>query len=321
MTAGAFVTTALEMAWATLHYIVFYRFAIGFAFFFSVLLQFFLPAEKWLQVIRKHSGLVPILAAAGLGLTTSPGRQAIESNFSHLVAVKASLTALVAYLICSHGLTVYYLLMLGPLLGKDVLFSHVLGGVMVFITASLGLSLVFGKTHKPGKLEANEDSAVVQPPGRLGRLVQAVGSELRAAGLLTLYGLFLGGLIAAWGLSPWHVAPAALFGGGLAAQGINTILGLGVSFLTWMSPVANLFAGTYVWKVGIAHAGLVSFFFGSLISWPRVRLYQRTLGHRQGTVFAVVLVLAVIAAGLLVALLFHFTGLSIHYKLIVQQML
>lgn len=319
MTAGAFVTTALEMAWATLHYIVFYRFAIGFAFFFSVILQFFLPAEKWLQVIRKHSGPVPILAAAGLGLTTSLGRQAIESNFSHLVAVKASLTALVAYLICSHGLTVYYLLMLGPLLGKDVLFSHILGSVTIFIVASLCLSPVFKKTFRTSEPAVDVDFA--PPPLRLGRIAKVVRSELRAVGFLSLYGLLVGGGIAAWGLSPWHVAPAALFGGGLAAQGINTILGLAVSFLTWMSPVANLFAGTYVWKVGIAHAGLVSFFFGSLISWPRVRLYQRTLGHRQGTVFAVVLVLAVIAAGLLVALLFHFTGLSIHYKLIVQQML
>jgi hypothetical protein len=88
-----------------------------------------------------------------------------------------------------------------------------------------------------------------------------------------------------------------------------------------MSPVANLFVGTYVWKVGIAHAGLVSFFFGSLISWPRVRLYQKALGHRQGTVFAVVLALAAIAAGFLVALFFHFAGLSIHYKLVAQQML
>lgn len=318
MTAGAFVTTALEMAWATLHYIVFYRFAIGFAFLFSVLLQFFLPAKRWLQVIRGRSGPVSILAAAGLGLTTSPGRQAIESNFSHLVAVGAPLTALVAYLISSHGLTVYYLLMLGPLLGKDVLLSHVLGGVGVFIIASLVLPLVFGRLDKS---EAGGDFAVVQPPVRPGRLVQTVGSELRAAGPLVLYGLLLGGLIAAWGLSPWHVVPAALFGGGLAAQASNALLGLGVSFLTGMSPVANLFVGTYVWKIGIAHAGLVSFFFGNLISWPRVRLYQRTLGHRQGTVFALVLALAAIVAGLLVAFFFHFTGLSIHYKLIPEQLL
>lgn len=315
------MTTALEMAWATFHYIVVYRFAIGFAFLLSVLLQFFLPAERWLQVIHGRSGPMPVLAAVGLGFTTSPGRQAIESNFSHLVTGGASLTALVTYLICSHNLTVYYLLMLGPLLGKDVLFSHVLGGVMVFITASLGLSLVFGKTHKPGKLEANEDAAVAQPTVRLERFVRAVSLELWTTGPLVLYGLLLGGLIAAWGLSPWHVAPATLCGSGITAQSINTVLGLGVSFLTWMSPVANLFVGTYVWKVGIAHAGLVSFFFGSLVSWPRVRLYQRTLGDRQGAVFAVVLALAAIAAGLLVALCFHFTDLSIHYKLIAQQML
>jgi uncharacterized membrane protein YraQ (UPF0718 family) len=319
MTAEAFVTTALGMAWATLHYIVLYRFAIGFAFFFSVLLQFLFPAEKWLQVIQGRSGLVPILAAAGLGFRTSPGRQAIESNFSHLVAVKAPLTALVAYLICSHGLTVYYLLMLGPLLGKDVLLSHILGGVTIFIVASLCFSPVFRKIFRTS--ESARDVDFAPPPLRPGRIAKIVGSELRAVGFLSLYGLLLGGVVAAWGLSPWHVAPAALFGGGLAAQGINTILGLAVSFLTWMSPVANLFVGTYVWKVGIAHAGLVSFFFGNLISWPRVRLYQRTLGHRQGTVFALVLALAAIAAGLLVAFFFHFTALSIHYKLIPEQLL
>jgi uncharacterized membrane protein YraQ (UPF0718 family) len=145
MTVGAFVTTAFEMAWATFHYIVFYRFAIGFAFLFSVLLQFFLPAERWLRAIQGRSGPLPVLAAAGLGFTTSPSRQAIESNFSHLIAVKAPLTALVAYLICGHGLTVYYLLMLGPLLGKDVLLSHILGGATIFIVASLWLSLVLGR--------------------------------------------------------------------------------------------------------------------------------------------------------------------------------
>jgi len=319
MTAGAFVTTALGMAWATLHYIVFYRFAIGFAFLCSVLLQFFLPAERWLRAIHGRSGPLPVLAAAGLGFTTSPSRQAIKSNFSHLVAVKAPLTALVAYLICGHGLTVYYLLMLGPLLGKDVLLSHILGGVTIFIVASLSPSVIFGKTSWTSELARDVD--FTPPPLRLSRITRVIESELRAVGLLSLYGLLLGGVIAAWGLSPWHVAPAALFGGGLTAQGINSILGLVVSFLTWMSPVANLFVGTYAWKVGIAHAGLVSFFFGSLISWPRVRLYQRTLGHRQGTVFALVLALAAIAAGLFVALFFHFTGLSIHYKLIPEQLL
>jgi uncharacterized membrane protein YraQ (UPF0718 family) len=321
MTATAFVTMVLEIAWATFHYIVSYRFAIGFAFFLSVLLQLLIPAERWLRAIRGRSGPVLILVAAALGFTTSPGRKTIKENFHHLVAAGASPTALTAYLISSHGLTAYYLLTLGPLLGKDVLLSHVLGGVMAFILASLSFSLVSGKPRKPGEPEADADPVVTQATLRLDRIVRTAGSELWAAGPLVFYGLLLGGLIAAWGLSPWHVAPATLYGSGLTAQVINAILGLGVSFLTWMSPVANLFVGTYVWKAGMAHAGLVSFFFGSLISWPRVRLYQRALGHRQGAVFALVLALATIAAGLLIALFFHFTGLSIHYKLIAEQML
>jgi uncharacterized membrane protein YraQ (UPF0718 family) len=178
MTAGAFVTTALGMAWATLHYIVLYRFALGFAFFSSVLLRFFFPAERRLQTIQGRSGPVPVLAAAGLGFTTSPGRQAIESNFSHLVTVKASLTALVAYLISSHGLTVYYLLLLGPLLGKDALLSHLLGGLMVFLVASLSLRSLCEKLPKPGKDEAGRGTAVAQPTLRPERLVRAAASEL-----------------------------------------------------------------------------------------------------------------------------------------------
>jgi hypothetical protein len=205
------------------------------------------------------------------------------------------------------------------LLGKDVLLSHVLGAVAVFIVASLSLHFVFGKTRTPDQPQGAADSA--RPTSPSHQLAKITGTELWTAGPRFLYGLLLGGLIAAWGLSPWHVVPATLLGNGTTAQGINAVLGLSTSFLTWMSPVANLFVGTYVWKVGIAHAGLVSFFFGSLVSWPRVRLYQSVFGQRQGTVFTLVLTLATIVAGLLVALLFHFTGLSINYKLVAQQML
>ncbi len=316
MTPAAFATTALEMAWATFHYLVLYRFAIGFAFFFSVLLQLFFPARKWLEIIQGRSGWIALLAAAGLGITTSPGRRAIEENFRHLAAAGASAKVLVAYLLASHSFTLYYLLMLGPLLGKDVLFSHILGGGVVFTIASLSLGVFF---KKPALSQA--DLGPSPPAVRRQGFIKTAASELWAAGPLALWGLLLGGILAAWGLSPWHIPPATLYGSGLASQALNAALGLGVSFLAWMSPVANLFVGTYLWKIGIAHAGLVSFFFGSLTSWPRVRLYRRVLGPQKGTVLALVLALAALAAGLLVTLFFHLTGLSIRYKLIAEQML
>jgi len=46
------------------------------------------------------------------------------------------------------------------------------------------------------------NATVVQPPVRPDRFAQAVGSELWATGPLVLDGLLLGGLVAAWGLSP-----------------------------------------------------------------------------------------------------------------------
>ena len=88
---------------------------------------------------------------------------------------------------------------------------------------------------------------------------------------------------------------------------------------TW--PVANLFVGTYLWKIGLAHAGIVSFFYASTVSPQRVLLYSRIMGKRATARFVPALALAALLAGVATALLFRLSGLTIHYKLIPAQLL
>ncbi len=258
----------------------------------------------------------------------------------------------IVYLTVSHNLTVYYLFLLGPLLGKDVLLSHLIGGI-IFMGVASRLTGLFGVDWTTLRSAPGVDWTTLRsapgvdwttlrsaPGVDWTTLRSAPGVEdslslslekqsfwplfldelQRILGLMG-YGLLLGGLIAAWGLSPWTVVPAYITTNRWFTQVINALLGGVVSMILWMWPVANLFVGTYLWKIGLAHAGLVTFFYASTISPQRLRLYAQVKGKEQAIRFGTALALAAILAGLGTAILFHLLGLRINYKLVLEQLL
>lgn len=87
-----------------------------------------------------------------------------------------------------------------------------------------------------------------------------------------------------------------------------------------MWPVATLFAGTFLWKIGLAQAGLVAFFCAATISPHRLSLYREAWGTGRTVRRALALALGAVTAGLVVAVLFGFTGLEIRYKLVPGQL-
>lgn len=126
-----FIGTAVGMAWATLQYLVFYRFVIGVAPATSVAAQTLVGTRQirlpfaWPAALLVGAATSPRASAIGRGLAVAAGRDA-----GPLVAV--------TFLVGAHFLTPYYLLLTGPLLGKDVLLSHVIGaGLCLAITRVL----------------------------------------------------------------------------------------------------------------------------------------------------------------------------------------
>ncbi|HUO87317.1 MAG TPA: hypothetical protein VM617_07985 [Thermoanaerobaculia bacterium] len=307
MTAGEL----LQLAWQTAAQTASYLFAFAFVLVLAPLAHFALLALA--PVLRGRIGEGGAGRFGGLGAvaaaSTSPlGRRAIEDDLRRA----GSAPAAIVYLAVSHALTAYSWILLGPLLGKDFLLSHVVG-VGLFVVIAAGLARI---TRVATAAEGRPGSSSA-PPGR-GLPVLLGGAALRYV-LLAVLGLALGGLIAAWGFSPWSWAPADLARAGLGTQLANGILGIALALLG-VPPVANLFVGTYLWKVGLAHAGIVAFFCAATAAPTRWRLYARVFGRAAAGRLVASLVIAALLAGLLTAWTFGAADLTIRYKLIPEQL-
>lgn len=283
------------------------------------------PLERW----AGSQGTFRRLAGAFLLAVAHPwGRDHVRRSLEGL-GRRPGATAV--YLAAGHGLTLYYLALLGPLLGKDVLLSHVLG-MLVFAGFAAAFAALLGLGRDPGPAARSVEkpsatrgaAAAVDGFGTDGDR-QGWSSLLRGEGGRflgwSLWGLAVGGLVGAAGLaSPGLHLVDLLPGEGLTRQIVHAGIGLAAAPAVFMGPVATLFAGTYLWKVGLAHAGLVAFFCAATLSPPRLRLYREVWGSGRTRRWALALALAALCAGLVVAVLFGVTGLEIRYKLVPGQL-
>lgn len=330
------ILTAGRVILDTVLYLLAYRGAPLVALVAAALLAGWAPAERLRNRATAGTPLARVLAASALGFVRPLGPTALRRDLA-AIGPRADV---VAYLAASHGLTLYYLLLMGPLLGKDVLLSHVIGGLLFAATAGAGVRLVGLSVEAlspgngtPGPSVANgaraERTVSARTADANGHTATRMNGETgwsaavaetgRGLGLMIL-GLILGGIIAAWGLSGRAAAPVEIVTTPWLAQLLNALIGVGAAVLLWMWPVENLFVGTYLWKIGLGHAGLVAFFWACTLSPHRLRLYRDLWGVTTARRFAAILAVAAIAAGMATALVYRVTPLSINYKLIPTQM-
>ncbi len=285
------------------------------------------PLERW-----AHSeGTSRRLAGAFLLAVARPFGRSDLRRYLRLLEGRPGSTAV--YLAAGHGLTLYYLALLGPLLGKDVLLSHMVG-MLAFAGLATALAVLFRAGGAPAS-EAGTDRKASEPGEAIGLesgdasgaddirwkwRSLAAGEGGRFLGW-SLWGLAVGGLVGAAGLaSPGLHLVDLLPGEGLVRQVVHGVAGLLAAPASLMGPVATLFAGTFLWKIGLAHAGLVAFFCAATLIPQRIRLYREVWGGGRTTRWVLALAVAALAAGLVVAVLFGLTGLEIRYKLVPAQL-
>lgn len=293
-----FLTTARGTVVETAAYLWAYRYVLVLAPLAHLGLLALAPRRRgWLG-----EGRGPWVAAV-VGLTEPLSRAVFEDHLRRFGSPGAAVT----YLGVSHAMNVYVWVFLGPLLGKDFLLSHGVGvGVFVLFAAGLARWAPVG----PARAETLSEEGDMAKT-----LARAV---LRFAGLAAL-GLGLGGLVAAWGLSSPSWAPAELGAGGGWTQLVNAGLGVGLALFA-IPPVANLFVVTYLWKVGLAHAGVVAFLCAAPAAPTRWGIYARLYGRPGALRLILVLLAAALLAGLATAGLFGALDLTIRYKLLPEQL-
>lgn len=311
-----FFRTAVGIAWDTVTYLMAWWAVPVWAVAGTVVLQRVAagwPLERW----SRSGTTAGRLAGAFLLAVARPfGRSEVRRNLERL-DVQPGATAV--YLVAGHGLTLYYFALLGPLLGKDVLLSHVIG-MAIFVVLGAVTFRVFDELARNGSGEGEGESPPVGPDGGpRGWRQLLIGESARFVGW-SLWGLVAGGLIGAAGLASSVFLVDLLPGEGALRQLVHAVVGLLAAPLSLMWPVATLFAGTFLWKIGLAQAGLIAFFCAATISPHRLSLYREAWGTERTARRALGLALSAVAAGLVVAALFAFTGLEIRYKLVPGQL-
>ncbi len=286
----------------TLFYLLAYKLMPVWALLASLslkMLRFDLLGESWL---RKSGGLSRFSGSLALAFSLPASGGRMER---HLRLLKGRPLETAAYLTAGHGWIVYHLFLMGPLLGKDVLFSQLTAGVLFLLLTAAGLSRW---------CEVDPSAALQEPKVQKSGRAAMIWEEVWRVSLWIAYGLLLGGAVAAWGTSDWAAPQVDFFDSQLLDQMSGAILGVFLSVTLGLSSVSNLFVGTYLWKTGLAHAGMLAFFLAAPLAPQRWGLYRRVWGGATSRLL-LVLASAAVSAGLLTAALHGVFDLTINYKL------
>ncbi|MFQ5882597.1 MAG: hypothetical protein ACE5I9_09020 [Candidatus Methylomirabilales bacterium] len=224
----------------------------------------------------------------------------------------------------------FYVFLLSPLLGKEFLLAYIIGVVVflgVFIT--LGSQLKRSDVSPIPSPQADlthfaipRSKAKAPLPFRLAeQAIRLIGREVAGSWWRLLYGFLAAGFLAAVAIQPSWVFPVTLTGGGWQGQFLNALMGIGTGLLSFAPPIANILIGTYLWRGGIALAGLVAFWFTAAAAPHRIWYYRRMLGWRLALLLAGIVLLAAILSGLTVAGIFGLLQIKIKYQYAIAQTL
>lgn len=218
-------------------------------------------------------------------------------------------SAVIVYLSVAHTLTAPFWILLGPLLGKDFLLSHVIG-MALFVSFAGIISRFSGIRFERAGFE--------DPPREQGTARVALLEGSRVVVYMSL-GLVLGGLVAAWGFSRAAWAPAEVGNGGFETQLVSGVIGASLGLLG-VPPVANMVVATYLWKTGLGQAGIVAYLCAATLAPYRWPLYARLFGSRGALRLMALILVASLSAGLGTALIFGVLDVDIRYKLLPEQL-
>ena len=265
-----------------------------------------------------------------LGAASSSCSYAAVALARSLFRKGANFTAAMGFQFASTNLVVELGIILAVLIGWQFTAGEFVGGpIMITLMA-----LSFRRFLKPAMIEEARRQA---DRGILGRMeghaemdmsVTASGSiwqRLRSPqGLTAVSNYFVmdwaavwidifGGLLIAGALAAW--VPNS-FWQGLFLQGhgaLSTVWGalIGplVAIVSFVCSIGNVPLAAVLWNGGISFGGVLAFIFADLIILPILNIYRKYYGRRMAAFLLVTFYLTMVAAGLIVDLVFTAIGL------------
>ncbi len=221
---------------------------------------------------ERHGGRA-FLASVGWGMTSGAGRRSSLETAKALWSEGVPDQVVLAFLVSSHSLVLYSLVLFTVLIGLEFSLGVLLGGLVMI---SL-LRLIAPAQGQPGFPSDPVGELVAAGPeswtslfcsGRgWGEIVREIGRYLRNVGLSLIGGLILGSVVLAidtrgdWFFPKWMGDET--LAGALASSFLAPLL----SVVLFLAPGGNLIVVSSIWKTWtLTYSGVISFVLMSLLN-------------------------------------------------------
>ncbi|MBO0768788.1 MAG: permease [Solirubrobacterales bacterium] len=298
--------------------------ALAFGFLISAIVQAWVPRER-IETALQGSGPKPVALATALGAASSSCSYAATAIAKSLFQKGASASSALAFQFASTNLVWELGLVLWVLIGWRFTLAEFLGGAVMIVLMSLALRLFVSRAAEQ---QAREHAAAADT----GHQHHMAGEQLPLRERLTssaawsdvahnfrgdwqmlwkeiAVGFLLAGFIAQFGNGFFESlfirhAPAPL----PAIE--NVIVGPLIAVASFVCSVGNVPLAAVLWSGGISFAGVLAFLFADLIVLPILAIYRKYYGAGYALRITALMFVTMALAALVIAALFHLTGLS-----------
>jgi hypothetical protein len=318
---GEALSFAFGMTWEILWALV-----LGFAL--SAIVQAVVSKEAISRLLPDDSPR-SIAIACGLGAASSSCSYAAVALARSLFRKGANFTAAMAFEFASTNLVFELGIILWLLLGWQFTLAEFVGGpIMIAI-----LAVLFRFTLRPRLLEvarvqadrgligSMEGHAAMDMSVSGGSLLSRITSDRGFTAISHYFVMdwaaiwkdIVGGLLIAGALAAW--VPESFWQGfflvehPVLAKIWGPLIGPLVAMLSFVCSIGNVPLAAVLWNGGISFGGVASFIFADLIVLPILNIYRKYYGGRMTLYLLATFYLAMVAAGLLVEVLFGALGL------------
>ena len=311
-------------------------FAMSWEILWALVIGFALSAAVQAVVSKgEMSRLLPddsprsLAIACGLGAASSSCSYAAVALARSIFRKGANFTAAMAFEFASTNLVIELGIILAVLIGWQFTLAEFVGGPLMILV----LALLFKAFLTPRLVEAARGQA---EKGLAGIMEGHAGMDMSvsegsilsrvtsARGFTAISHYFVmdwaaiwkdigGGLLIAGALAAW--VPNSFWQGfflvdhPLLAKLWGPLIGPLVAMLSFVCSIGNVPLAAVLWNGGISFGGVASFIFADLIVLPILNIYRKYYGRRMSMFLLATFYASMVAAGLVVEVLFQALGL------------
>jgi uncharacterized membrane protein YraQ (UPF0718 family) len=315
------LSMAFGMAWEILWALI-----LGFAL--SAAVQAVVSKSEMTRLLPDDSPR-SVATAAGLGAASSSCSYAAVALARSIFRKGADFTSAIAFEFASTNLVIELGIIMAILLGWQFTVGEFVGGPLMIAL----LWLLFRLFLSQGLLEAARrqaerglrgsmeghaemDMAVAEGPIHK-RITSSDGftaiSHYFVMDWASIWRDIVGGLLIAGALAAWMPKEfwQAFFleGNPLLAALWGPLVGPVVAVLSFVCSIGNVPLAAVLWNGGISFGGVMAFIFADLIVLPILNIYRKYYGWRMSLFLLATFYAAMVAAGLVVELVFGLLGL------------